>query len=106
MEKRSNERHNCEASFICNYFNKEKSHKARVLNYSESGVYIECDGFFKCGATVLLRMERFVSGDSDAEVCCSLGTVSLGQVKWCKEMADRDSPYFALGLKYLCATYY
>jgi hypothetical protein len=101
MEKRHNRRHDCEVFMTCSYFNKKESHPARVRNYNESGVYLECNEFFKSGSTVLLRMERFVASDSGTEYCCGPRIISLGQVTWCREMTEGDSPSFSMGIQYL-----
>jgi len=106
MEKRSNKRHNCEAAISCSYFNEKEARAARVLNCSESGAYLECDGFFKSGSTVLIRMQQFVSGASGTEIYCSPRIVSLGEVKWCRQMTSRDPSCFAIGIKYLGAMAY
>lgn len=103
MEKRNHKRHACEASLECSYFHHtpEQAHPARMLNYSETGVYLETEGFFRSGATVLLRLERFMSETSGEEVWTSPRIVALGQVKWCKEKTDGDPRYFAMGVGYL-----
>ena len=100
MEKRINKRHKCEASIRCSCFNKENIINAKMLNYSESGMYFESDSVFKEGTNILFKMKRCLFIPSDPELCEGLRTVSLAEVKWWKEMSGEDSSHFGIGVKY------
>ena len=100
MEKRVDKRHNCEASIICNYFNKEKTFNAKMLNYSEGGMYFESDSFFKEGINIFFKMKSCLFDASDLELCNGLRTVSLAEVRWRKEISSEDSSRFGMGVKY------
>ena len=100
MEKRADNRHNCEAFIICNYFNKEKLFNAKMLNYSKNGMYFESDSFFKEGTTILFKMQSCLFGASDPELCEGLRTASLAEVRWWEEISNDDYSHFGIGVKY------
>jgi hypothetical protein len=100
MEKRASKRHHCEASMTCGYFNRTETSDARIFNYSQGGAYLECPSFFKEKSTVLLRLNQVFSRSSDPETYCTPRAVSLGEVRWCKNIGDEDASYFAMGIQY------
>jgi hypothetical protein len=100
MEKRASKRHGCEASVGCGYFNKEETCSARMLNYSEGGAYLECSSFFKERSIILIRLKQIVSGASEAQVYCTPREVSLGEVRWSREISDKNTSSFAIGIQY------
>lgn len=100
MEKRASKRHHCEVAITCSYFNKKEACNAKMLNYGEGGAYLECNSFFKERSIVLIRIERFLSCVSDAEVYCAPRNMSIGEVRWCNEMSDKNFPRYTIGVKY------
>ena len=100
MEKRSNKRHNCKALMTCSYFNKNEPFGFKMLNFSEDGAYLEGNSLLKERSIVLLRLERFLSGASDIEGYCGPRNMSLGEVRWCNEMGDKNFPRYSIGVKY------
>ena len=54
-EKRRHVRHKCEAIIEWSYFNQETSFEAKLLNFSESGVYFKTGHDLKPGATIFLK---------------------------------------------------
>lgn len=100
MEKRFDKRHNCEASIICNCFNKENICNGKMLNYSKDGMYFVSDSFFKEGTNIFFKMKKCLFGASDPELCEGLRTVSLAEVRWWKEISGEDFSHFGIGVKY------
>ena len=100
MQKRTNERHKCEASVVCNCFNKEKTVNATMLNCGEGGMYFESDSFFKEGTNIFFKVKTYSFDTSATEPCYGLRTVSLAQVRWWKEMSSEDASRFGIGVKY------
>ena len=100
MQNRADKRHKCEASVICNCFNKDKTFTAEMLNYSEGGMYFESDSFFKEGTNILFKLKTCSFDTSAPEPCSGLRSVSLAQVRWWKEMEEKDSSRFGIGVKY------
>ena len=99
-EKRRYIRHNCEAGIRWSHFNKAIFFDAILLNFSESGVYFETAHGLTPGATIFLDM-RMVAGD---KIKCTdhmrPRLVSLGDVKWCIDLAGEIRFYFGVGASY------
>jgi hypothetical protein len=100
MQKRANKRHKCEASVICNCFNKDKTVNATMLNCGEGGMYFESDSFFKEGTNIFFKVKSCSFNTFAPEFCNGLRTTSLAQVRWCKEMVSQDASRFGFGVKY------
>jgi hypothetical protein len=99
-EKRSEDRSCCDADIEWAYFNKSDAYAARLLNVSPSGGYFECRHPIIPGATILIRVQKSVSGGSVESTETHLRTAALGEVKWCREIADRSSSVFGIGIRY------
>ena len=103
-EKRTEERHACEARIkwtrITFNYGQEIFHHARVLNFSESGLYFESKYPLKAGITILFRIELSGCGASTLEDCECLRTTSLADVKWCRELVKNGEFSFGIGARY------
>ena len=100
MQKRADKRHKCEASVICNYFNKNNTVNATMLNCGEGGMYFESDSFFKEGTNIFFKVKTCSLNTSAPEPCTGLRTASLAQVRWWKEMSNEETSRFGIGVKY------
>ena len=107
IEKRTYKRHNCDAEIKWTPFNRtvfndgrEKYYPARVLNFSKSGLYLETRYSMKPGMTVLFRTEASVCGASEHEGYANLRTISLIEIKWCRELLKNGESYFGMGARY------
>jgi hypothetical protein len=100
MNKRTDQRHNCEASYTCRCFNKDETFNGRMLNFSKSGMYFESGAFIKEGTTIYFNLINCSCIPSDPGHCEGLRSVSLAEVRWCQEMKNQDAPYFGIGVKY------
>ena len=100
MEKRTFERHFKEASIVCAFFNSNKYCEARMLNYCEGGLYFESAFPFKPGTSIYIRIEEFSRKASHSPLYRGYRTVTLGEVKWCKEVSDSESYKFGIGVRY------
>ena len=99
-EKRKAIRHKCEALIEWSYFNKDTCFDAKLLNFSQSGVYFETGHDVKPGRTILLKMKivsssRFYSLDHERP-----RSVSLGEVKWRIDLSGRGKTNFGVGVRY------
>lgn len=106
-EKRTDKRHACDAKIKWTQFNRttfnydqEIFYCARVLNFSESGLYFETAYPLKPGTTVLFRLETFRCGASDSEGYECLRTISLIEIKWCQDLLKGGESYFGIGARY------
>jgi len=100
MNKRNDQRHNCEASITWRYFNKDETFNGKMLNFCKSGMYFESGAFIKQGTTIYFRLTNCSCFPYDPDHCVGIRTVSLAEVKWCKEISKKDATYFEIGVKY------
>ncbi len=61
-------------------------YRARVLNFSTSGLYFESEYPLKPGTTLLFRREASLCGAADSEGYECLRTISLVEVKWLQDL--------------------
>lgn len=100
MNKRTDQRHICEGSISCRYFIKGETFNGRMLNFSKSGMYFESSAFIREGATIYFRLINCSGFPSAPEFCEGLRSVSIAEVRWCREMKNEDAAYFGFGAKY------
>ena len=99
-EKRKDRRHKCEAIVEWSHFNKDICFDAKILNFSQSGVYFETGHELKPGSTIILKMKM---GSSNRFY--SLGherprSVSLGEVKWATDLSESGKSNYGVGVRY------
>jgi hypothetical protein len=99
-EKRADVRHDCEAIIKWSYFNKDKYFKAKLLNFSRGGVYIETAHDIKPQATIFMQVEMVLSSNINSLDYERLRYVSLGEVKWCIDLSGNAQTYYGVGLQY------
>jgi hypothetical protein len=106
-EKRTDRRHECEAKIKWMQFNRvsfnygqEIFYRARVLNFSRGGLYFETEYPLTPGITILFRIEVSRGGASNLEKCECLRTISLADVKWCRDLVKNGESYFGIGARY------
>jgi len=106
-EKRKNRRHDCDAIIKWTQFNRttfndgqDTFYPARVLNFSESGLYFKSESPLKPGTTILYRLEASGCGALDSEGYECLRTISLAEVKWCQDFFEDGASYFGIGVRY------
>ncbi len=99
-EKRRLMRHSCEATIEWSYFNKEIYFDAKLLNFSEGGVYFETGHDLKPGATIFLKMKMASSSKINSLDHEYPRSVSLGEVKWRIDLSGSDRSYYAVGVRY------
>lgn len=98
-EKRCEDRQHCDAVVEWAYFNKADFFNARLMNFSRGGGYFECAQSLIPGATILIRLQKgaFSSGESGSP---HMRTTALGEVKWCRELQERQPRRFGIGVRY------
>ena len=107
-DKRTDKRHECSARIKWRRFNRIESnygpeifYGASALNFSESGLYFESKYPLKPGITILFRLEASDCEVSNSEGFRSIRTISLAEVKWCRDLAGMGESYFGIGARYL-----
>ena len=58
------------------------------------------DQAIKPGTTIFVRLDILLSGTWGSSGQGWLRTISVGEVKWCKELAINGSNYFGIGVRY------
>jgi hypothetical protein len=81
-DKRRHVHRKYEAAIEWSYFDQEIYYEAKLLNFSEGGVYIETGHDLKPGATIFLKMEMVSSSNIQFLDHERPRSVSLGEVKW------------------------
>ncbi len=99
-EKRSCERHYQEVPITVAYFNTNRYHSAKMLNYSEGGIYFESDFAFQPGASIYFRIEKKMTDLPARKIHNGFRSVTLGEVKWCKQINKGESSLSGMGVKY------
>jgi len=102
IEKRACRRNDYVASITCTHFNSDRFYSARTTNHSKEGLQFDSDFPLKPGANMYIRVEDLLLNASDFKGSgfCELRSLSLAQVRWCKEIPDPHGSYYKVGLKY------
>ena len=100
-ERRMETRYDCEAKIKWSYFIKGGLFDAKTLNCSPNGIYFETPNEVKSGTTILIRRESFSSKNTESDEPNCLRTVSLAEVKWCRESSNGGDRYFEAGVRHL-----
>ena len=94
-ERRSEQRQACDCNIVWAYFNKNNMVSARMLNCSRAGCYFETPHLLKTGSTVLIRLDKCVSG-TEHDGPGSVRSNAVAEVKWC----DKRNNQYGVGTRY------
>lgn len=99
-ERRTNRRYDCDATIKWSFFCGHLFYHGRTLNFSTGGLYFETDVALKPGATILIRIEAYgAAAPRTADHAC-LRTISLAEVKWCRDLEHNGETFFGAGARY------
>jgi hypothetical protein len=99
-DKRACERRNHNAAIAFSYFNNEHCYEAQTLNHCAGGMRFKSEVFLQPGATLYIRVKKFHPDDACSGDCRELRSVTLAEVKWCKEFFNETKPFYEIGAKY------
>jgi hypothetical protein len=99
-ENRSCDRHCQEVPITVSYFNNDRYYGATLLNYSEGGLYFESDFAFKSGTSIYIRLEKKLTDLSEGKIHYGFRSATLGKVKWCKEISNKEAFRYGTGIRY------
>ena len=99
-EKRSCNRCPHQAPIQFSYFNQDNSFGAHTINHSISGMCFKSKHHVKVKSTILIRTESYASDDSCSCAFEGLPSISLGEIKWCREISDAIFSSYEIGVKY------
>jgi hypothetical protein len=99
-EKRSSGRHYREVPITVAYFNTNSYRTAKMLNYSEGGIYFESDFEFHPRTSIYIRIEKKGPDLPEPKIHNGFRSVALCEVKWCKKINKGESGKYGIGVKY------
>jgi len=86
-------------------FNTGNWSEAQTLNHCTDGMRVKSNFYLRPGTTILLRTKNSASSGFCTRTVEGLLTMSLGEVKWCRENSDVTPFSYDLGVKYFAPTY-
>lgn len=101
QERRLSKRYELTAAVDFAYFNSGNYHRARMVNYSEEGMYIESHMPFKPQSSVHFRMRN---GTQNCK-CEKMRMTGIAEVRWCEEISDSQGSFFGVGIKFYPPAY-
>jgi hypothetical protein len=103
-EKRRNERLACRSPVEWAYFNRPETHTGVMRDFSHYGASFECSQALVHGATVVVRLEAYLSecrsGCQEPSECPWPPSIILGDVKWCRDLSGSGPSRFGVGVKF------
>ena len=98
--KRICDRFDCRFSVCVARFNSTQYFQGKMANYSQNGLYFESESALLPGTSILIRVQNKLDADRAYEFREGFRSMSLGEVKWCKEFTSEGSTCYAVGVKY------
>ena len=104
-DARSGERHRHEVSVWCARLNTGSWLEAKTLNYSIEGMCVKSNVRFRPGTALLIRIDHWPPDVSYTGTFTALPTMTLGEVKWCRELSEKGFSSYDIGIKYFAPEY-
>jgi hypothetical protein len=104
-EKRHAERRRHVAPISFSYFNKEPCFDAQTFNCSSGGMCFKSKFFLKPGTIVCIRSKNSNPNGFGNGVVEELRSMTLAEVKWCREIHDGDVSAYGVGVNYFPPVY-
>ena len=104
-ESRASERQDYTTPIVFSYSNKKHLFNAQTLNHCAGGVGFKPNVFLQPGITLYIRVKELHLNGSYTGRCKGLRSVTLAEVKWCKEISDSDRFSDVLGTKHFQPDY-
>ena len=98
-EKRQTSRYTIEAPILCSYFNMHDSARAKIINFSQDGMYFVSDMEFHPGSAVLIKAKNDSPHQKMPENTEGLRQTTLAEVRWCRPASEKPTHY-QVGVKY------
>jgi hypothetical protein len=99
-EKRAYHRYICEALIKGSYLNKDRLFDAKIVNFSEDGFSFETSSEIRPHATIFTRLENLFTENMNLSEHECLRTVSIGEVRWCRELLKDGLTYYVVGVRH------
>jgi hypothetical protein len=102
VEKRRDKRLLSHAPVIFSIFGSKfhREYASMTFNHSDGGLCIETAQAIHPGTTLYIRRGKINTDEPCDTRWQRVRTSSLGEVKWCREIADKYGSYFCIGVRY------
>lgn len=104
MEKRNSNRHKTDQSIVCALFTSNginDTFDGKMVNYCDSGLYVELQTRFKDGTALLVRTTGGPSEPLPAKIEEGFRSISIVEVKWSRTLSANGAVCYGTGLKHL-----
>jgi hypothetical protein len=99
-EKRACERHGYAADIAFSYFNGEHTYDAEMINLGTGGMCFKSNLRLHPGVTLCIRLKKNHPKSTRSCSCEGLCSITLGEVKWCRELDGSTPMPYGAGVKY------
>ena len=102
VEKRRDKRLLSHAPVMFSIFGSKfhREYASMTFNHSDGGLCIETAQAIHPGTTLYIRRGKINTDEPCDTRWQRVRTSSLGEVKWCREIADKYGTYFCIGVRY------
>jgi hypothetical protein len=104
-DKRAFKRHPFNAPIVFSAFNTTDCHDAQTSNHCQDGMSLKSALPLQLGKTICIRVKRFGPASPHSGQCEGLRSITLAEVKWCREIPPSNGFSYEIGVKY-CAPVY
>lgn len=106
-DKRSDKRIACKIPIPVqiSFFDSKNSIKAQLMDHCLNGISFISDQAFYLGSAIIFKVAYCTfnnTGNSDLE---SLPSIRIGEVRWCRKLADEPSTAYGVGVRYFPQIY-
>ena len=91
-DRRSHKRRECRGAIEWSFFNHTDRFSGVILNYSETGAYIESPRKIKTGSNILLHTGAVMIACDKTDDCFPPNATLLAEIKWVKSSAEGKGP--------------
>lgn len=101
QDRRLGKRRKLTAPIYFAYFNSGNYHRARIVNYSEEGMYIESQIPLKLRSSIHFRVRKGTKNCKFEQIRMT----GIAEVRWCDEISDSQGSLFGVGIKFYPLAY-
>jgi len=99
IERRNDPRFHTSVPIFVRIFNSPNCHRARELNHSNNGIFLENSVYLKSGTIIQIRRENCPNDCAGGSACGSCRITTLA-IQWYKENITEGIPSYSVGAKY------
>jgi hypothetical protein len=104
-EKRACTRINYAVPIEISHIRKGKKSSGQSLNHCEGGMCFDSSSSFHPGESLNIRVIDFHPYGPCKGLCEGLRFVTLGEVRWCRNVPDTDTFHYRVGIKFFAPVY-